>query len=138
MRFLDSWVWLEYLFEGDKWQAAETAIENANSPDEGGIVAATVIAEVSYRIRRTEDAETAESAIAAMREFEHIERLAVTDKIAEYAAVLRDKYYQRDDCELSYADAIHLAMAVVVSDCDTLYSGDPDFENVEEIDTVIL
>lgn len=73
-----------------------------------------------------------------MREFEHIEILAVTDEIAEYAAALRDKYYQRDDCELSYADAIHLAMAVVVSECESLYSGDPDFENVEEIDTVIL
>lgn len=138
MIFLDSWIWLEYLLEGSEWKAAEAVIEQANTPDEGGIIAATVIAEVSYRIRCTEDAETAQAAVAAMREFEHIESFAVTDEVAEYAAALRDKYYQRDDRALSYADTIHLAMAVIVAECDTLYSGDPDFEQIDEIETVIL
>lgn len=135
---LDSWIWLEYVFEDDKWQDAEAAIETANSPTEGGIVPATVVAEVSYRVRRQKDAQTAAETINAIRSFEHIDILPVTDEIAEYAAALRDKYYQRGDCELSYADAIHLAMAAAVFECDTLYSGDADFESVDEIKTVIL
>lgn len=73
-----------------------------------------------------------------MRELEHIESFAVTDEVAEYAAALRDKYYQRDDRALSYADTIHLAMAVIGAECDILYSGDPDFEQTDEIETAIL
>lgn len=29
-------------------------------------------------------------------------------------------------------------MAVIVAECDILYSGDPDFEQIDEIETVIL
>lgn len=135
---LDSWIWLEYLFEDTTWKEAAEVIESANQPEQGGIVPATVIAEVSYHIRRQKDAETAEEAIIAIRSFDNIEIIPVTGDIAEYAAALRMKYYQRGECELSYADAIHLALAAVVSECDTFYSGDPDFEHVDEVDTVIL
>lgn len=135
---LDSWIWLEYVFEDDKWQDAGGVIETANSPTEGGIVPATVVAEVSYRVRRQKDTQIAAETITAIRSFEHIDILPVTDEIAEYGAALRDKYYQRGDCELSYADAIHLAMAAAVSECDTFYSGNPDFEGVDEIETIIL
>lgn len=138
MIFLDSWVWLEYVFEGDRWRAAEAAIDEANSTDGGGIVAATAIAEIAHRIHRQADADTASEAVDAIRELEHVEVLPVTGEITERAAALRDKYYRRGDRELSYADAIHLAMADAVSGCDTLYSGDPDFEGVDEIDTVVL
>jgi len=34
--------------------------------------------------------------------------------------------------ELSYADAIHLTTAIL-SDSETLYSSDPDFEDIDEI-----
>lgn len=135
---LDSWIWLEYVFEGDRWEAAEAAIETADSADEGGIVPATVVAEVAYQIRRQQDAQTAAETIDAIRSFEHIDILPVTDDIAEYGAALRDKYYRRGDQALSYADAIHLAMAAAVTECETLYSGDPDFEEVDEVKTVIL
>lgn len=138
MIFLDSWMWLEYVFEGDEWHEAEAAIERANTPDVGGIVAATVVSEVSYRIRRARDAETASEAIDAIRAMDHVEVFPVTDEIAEYGAQLRDKYYQRRENELSYADAIHLAMAASVTECETLYSGDPDFADIDEIETVVL
>jgi predicted nucleic acid-binding protein len=138
MIFLDSWVWLEYVFEGDKWRDAEAAIERANTADAGGIVAATVVAEVSYRIRRARDAETASEAIEAIRAMDHVEVLPVTDEIAEFGAELRDRYYQRRELELSYADAIHVAMAASVTECEALYSGDPDFEAIDEIETGVL
>lgn len=138
MIFLDSWVWLEYVFEDDAWRDAEAIIERANTADVGGIVAATVVAEVSYRIRRARDADTASEAIEAIRAMDHVEVLPVTDEIAEFGAELRDRYYQRRELELSYADAIHVAMAASVTECETLYSGDPDFEAIEEIETVVL
>lgn len=138
MIFLDSWVWLEFLFDGDAADEAESAIRDANTPEEGGLIAPTVIAEVSYRLRTVEDAATADEAVNAIRDYDHIESVPVIDEIAAYAAELRYKYYDRGDCELSYADAIHLATAVAHDDCRALYSGDPDFAGVEEIETVIL
>lgn len=135
---LDSWVWLEYLLSGEHWETAASAIEEADTPETGGIVPATVIAEVAYRLHRVADEETAGEAIDAMRSFEHIDILPITDRIAEYGAELRDRYDDRGVCELSYADAIHLAMAAAVSECRVLYSGDPDFATVDEVETIVL
>lgn len=138
MIFLDSWVWLEYIFSGDKEDEAESIIERANSPDEGGLIAPTILAEVSYRVRVVEDEETAEEAIRAIRDYEYIDSIPLIDEIAEYAAELRFKYYDPGEREVSYADAVHLATAIVYDDCDVLYSGDPDFEDLDEIETVVL
>lgn len=138
MIFLDSWVWLEFLFEGDQADNAEAVIERADTADEGGLIAPTVIAEVSYRIREQDDEATAEETIRAIRDYDHIESMPLIDAVAEYAAELRFKYYEPGERELSYADAIHLATAILHDDCHTLYSGDPGFEEVEEIETAIL
>lgn len=138
MIFLDSWVWLEFLFKGDQADEAEAVIERADTADEGGLIAPTVIAEVSYRIREQEDKATAEETIRAIRDYDHIESMPLIDDVAEYAAELRFKYYDPGARELSYADAIHLATAILHDDCHTLYSGDPDFEGLEEIETAVL
>ncbi len=138
MIFLDSWVWLEYIFSGDKEEEAEAVIQQANSRDEKGIITPTILAEVSYRVRVVADEETAEEAVRAIHAYEHIDSIPVVDEIGEYAAELRFKYYEPGERELSYADAIHLATAVVYDDCDALYSGDSDFANLDEIETVIL
>ncbi|WP_423996767.1 type II toxin-antitoxin system VapC family toxin [Halorubrum trapanicum] len=138
MIFLDSWIWLEYVFSGDKDDQAESAIERANSADCGGVITPTVLAEVSYRVRVVEDDESAREAVRAIRDYEHIESVPLVDEIAEYGAELRFKYYEPGKRELSYADAIHLASAVAHDDCDTLYSGDPDFADIDEIETVVL
>ncbi|APX96582.1 type II toxin-antitoxin system VapC family toxin [Natronorubrum daqingense] len=138
MIFLDSWVWLEFVFDGDSARAAEAAIERADSADEGGLITPTVLAEVSYRIRTVEDERTADDAIQAIHAYEHIESVPLIDEIGEYAAALRFKYYEPGERELSYADTIHLATAAIHDDCHTLYSGDPDFADLEELETVIL
>lgn len=138
MIFLDSWVWLEYIFSGDKEDDAESLIDRANTPEETGLIAPTILAEVSYRVRVVEDDQTAQEAIRAMRDFDYIESMPLVDEIAEYAAELRFKYYEPGERELSYADAIHLATAVVHNDCDVLYSGDTDFADLDEIETVVL
>jgi predicted nucleic acid-binding protein len=136
--FLDSWVWLEFVFDGDSADSAESVIERANSADEGGLVAPTVLAEVSYRIRSVENGETADEAIRAIRDYDHIESMPLVDDIGEYAAELRFDYYEPGERELSYADAIHLATAIAHDDCRALYTGDPDFEGIDEIETIVL
>ena len=138
MIFLDSWVWLEFVFEGDKAAAAEKVIEKANVPDEGGLIAPTVLAEVAYRVRRVEDGKTARETVGAIQDYEYIESIPVVDEIGTYAAELRAEYYQPGERELSYADSIHLAIASLHEECHTLYSGDPDFENLDEMETVVL
>lgn len=135
MIFLDSWVWCEYVFEGDSFDAANQTIDRA--ADEGGLVASTVLAEVSYVVRRESDRETANRAVEAIRGFDEIDSVPVTDDVALRGAELRDKYYERGEREMSYADTIHLAVASMI-DCDALYTGDPDFRGVEEVDTVVL
>lgn len=103
MIFLDSWVWLEFLFDGEQ-----------------------------------ADEETAEETIRAIRDYDNIESMPVIDEVAEYGAEHRFKYYEPGERELSYADTIHLATAVIHDECRMLYSGDPDFEGVEEIETTVL
>ena len=138
MIFLDSWVWLEFIFSGDRADEAESVIERANTLDEGGLIAPTIISEVSYRTRVVKNRETADEVVRAMRDFEYVESMPLIDDIAAYAAELRFKYYEAGERELSYADAIHLATAIVHDDCDVLYSGDPDFADLDEIETVVL
>lgn len=138
MIFLDSWIWLEFLFDGEKAQRAESVIERADSADVGGLIAPTVIAEISYRIRSVESEQLASEAISAITDYSHIESVPIVDDIGEHAAALRFKYYDRTAQALSYADAIHLAIASLHDSCDTLYTGDPDFEGVDEIETVVL
>lgn len=138
MIFLDSWVWLEFLFDGEHADAAEEVIQRADSADEGGLVAPTVVAEVAYRVRVVGDEETADEVVRALGDYDHVESVPVVDEVAAYAAELRYDYYEAGDRELSYADTIHLAVAVLHDDCDSLYSGDPDFADVDEIETVVL
>lgn len=63
--------------------------------------------------------------------------MPVTEKVAVYAADLRHKYYDRNQNAISYADSIHLATAAM-TDCDKLYTGDPDFEEIEEVETEVI
>lgn len=138
MIFLDSWVWLEFLLDGDRDEAAFAAIERADTAAEGGLVTSLVLSEVGYRMR-AEIGETAgREAVVTIQSHEHVESVPVNDEIATDAAALRHDYYQRRECELSYADAIHLAAPAADSDCDTLYTGDDGFSCVDEVETVVL
>ena len=138
MIFLDSWIWLEFLFRGEQASEAESVIDQADSPDEGGLITPTVLAEVSYRLHTVENGTVAREAVDAIHDYDHIESYPVIDEVGEYAAELRFKYYDRDERPLSYADAIHVAAASMHDDCHALYSGDPDFATVDEIETVVL
>jgi len=133
--FIDSWVWLELSLEGDRRRAAADVIRRMGG--EGGVIATTVLMEVGYRLRRQADPRRANRVLAAIQRFDQLAIEPVTTSIALDAIEIRDEYYQRRELELSYADAVHVATAVATG-CDRLYSGDPDFESIEELDTVIV
>lgn len=133
--FIDSWVWLELALAGDRRRKAADVVQRMQ--DEGGVVATTVLVEVGYRLRRTNGEKQADRVLAAMQRFDQLSVEPVTTAIALDAVEIQDTYYQRRSLELSYADAIHIATAVATG-CDRLYSGDPDFENVSEIQTVVV
>jgi len=132
--YLDSWVWLEFGFRDEQWELAADAIDEARR--EGGAFSTIGLTEVDYILTREIDRETADFVTSAIEDFETIHVVPVSKEIAMYASELRSKYYQRRERELSYADAIHLATAAVL-DCDRLYTGDSDFEDLDEIDAVV-
>lgn len=135
MIFVDSWVWIEYFAEDDRWRDAEEVLERI--PAKGAVITPTVLMEVHYRIERKVDERRADRVIDAIRRFDDLEILPVTTEVALNAAKLREKHYQRGERELSYADAIHLAAALMTG-CEVLYSGDSDFEGLEMIETEIV
>jgi len=135
MIFIDSWVWIEFFSKDEGWKKAEKVIKKLEERE--GIISSTVLMEVKYRIKKKFDKELSDRTIHAIEAFDYLTILPVNSKVAKYAADLRDKYYKRGKRELSYADAIHLATAVL-TDCETLYSGDPDFEDIDEVNTEIL
>ena len=135
MIFIDSWVWLELSLEGDRRRAAGKVVQRMRN--EGGVIATTVLMEVGYRLRRQADARRANRVLAAIRRFESLTIEPVTTAIALDAIEIQDKYYERRELEVSYADAVHVATAVATG-CDRLYYGDPDFEDIDELDTVIV
>ena len=75
---------------------------------------------------------------ARIDDLDAVECLPLVANVAAFAADLRYKYYERGSREFSFADAIHLATATVYDECTVLYTGDPDFEGVDEIETVVL
>lgn len=135
MIFVDSWVWIDFFAEDDRWRDAEAILERI--PEEGTVITPTVLMEVWYRIGQKVDTERADQVVDAIQRFDDLEVVPVTTDAALTAARLREKYYQRGERELSYADAIHLAIAAMTG-CDVLCSGDPDFEELDEIETLLV
>ena len=134
MIYLDSWVWLEYGLRGDQWETAREVIDDAVA--DGGAVSTIALTEIDYVLSRDVDRTTADLVTSAIEDFEEINVVPVSSEVALYASRLRRKYYDRQDNALSYADAIHVATADLVG-CETLHTGDSDFEDIEEIEAII-
>ncbi|AHG00702.1 hypothetical protein HALLA_05090 [Halostagnicola larsenii XH-48] len=134
MHYLDSWVWLEYVFGGDADAEAETALENAREDD--GLTSTIALTEIDYILRRDLDTETADYVTSSIEDDDSVRVVPVSSEIALHASNIRSKYYQRRERELSYADALHISTAII-TECDVIHTGDSDFEALEEIETVV-
>lgn len=133
MDYLDTWVWIEYGLEGPNVNIAEDIIDGAL--DAGAVTSTITLLETAYILGREIDQSGADYVTSAIEDFESIHVIPVTAEIALYAAELRARY-NRQERQLSYADAIHLATAVL-TDCDRLQTGDADFEGVTEIEAIV-
>lgn len=132
MIFIDSWAWLEVTLQGANASQARNVLEQGE--EEGAVVSSTVLAEVYYVLDREKGANAAKKAMNMITEFENLDVLPITPSIAIRGAQLRRKYYsQANDYTPTYADMIHLATAEEVSECDGLYTGDSDFEDMTEV-----
>lgn len=134
MAYLDSWIWIEYVLGGEAEADAETVLNDAH--DHGGTTSAITLTEVDYIIRREIDRETADFVTSSIEDSDSLRLVSVSDDIALRASSIRTKYYQRRERELSYADSIHIATAVL-TDCDVIHTGDSDFESLDEIESIV-
>lgn len=135
MIFIDSWIFIEFFQEDQKAEQAEKVIEKIE--EEGAVISSTVLMEIRYRILSKFDEQKADKLTSIITSFDNLKIMPVTEEVGVYAANLRNKYYKRSTNQLSYADAIHIATASM-TDCNKLYTGDPDFEKIEELEVEIL
>ena len=135
MIFLDSWIWIEFFSKGERRDSAQRVIEELDSVS--AIISSAVLMEVRYIIRRRYGEEKADRMISIIEGFDNLDVVPLNSEVAVCAADIRDKYNGRDGRRFSYGDAIHLATALLTG-CEKLYSGDPDFNGIDEINTVVI
>jgi predicted nucleic acid-binding protein len=131
---LDSWIWLEFFLAGAKQERAQEILERVR--EYGAVVSTVALAEVRYRLARQFGLPRADEFIYLMEQYPNLKILPLVRPAALLAAQIRLKHYSKRR-PLSYADAAHIATAVLAG-CDTLYSGDPDFKDLDEIRTVVI
>jgi predicted nucleic acid-binding protein len=134
MIYLDSWVWIEFFSRGECKGKAEEVI--ARLKDIGAVISTAVLMEVAYIFQRKFGEEKANGVITIIEAFDNLHIVPVSSEVAVYAANIRDKY-NRKGRKFSYRDAIHLATAVLTG-CETLCSGDPDFLVIDELEIAII
>ena len=135
MFFLDTWVLVDYFSKGDKYKKSENVINKIKK--EKAVIDTLVITELKYILSKKIGNEQTNKIIYYLQSISNLQIVPVVLPIAKLAADLRLKYYDKKKRAVAFADMIHLATAIL-TDCSTLYSGDPDFRDIEEIETSIL
>lgn len=135
MFFIDSWVWIDFFAEGEKHNESRKVLDDIIRSK--AIINPIVLCEVRYRLSKKVGIEKAQDIIDLIEQIPNLYIVPVNSEIGKYAADLRLKYYQPKIREMSYSDALNLATAIKTG-CKTLYSGDPDFQNIKEIQTIII
>lgn len=133
MIFVDSWIWVQFFEEGHS-KGAEDALRKAFG--EVAVINTVVIMEVKYVILKKYGKDMADSVTNTIEVLPNIRVLPVTSDVAKLAADIRKKYYKKER-QMSYADALNAATAIL-SGCSKLCSGDPDFAEMDEIKTEII
>jgi predicted nucleic acid-binding protein len=136
MIFIDSWVFIEFFSEGARFEGAKKIIQMIRT-GEDAIISTAILTELKYRIGKKYDRRRSDEVIHTIQIFPNIKILPITTEVATLAADLRLKYYDKEKRPLSFIDVINLATAIL-SKCRKFYSGDPDFKDIEEIETMIL
>ena len=129
---LDASVFLEYFLKGAKLEKSRKYINELLENKNLGIISTMCILEVKYHIIRRLGHEKAEEAVFFIKNCKNLKICDLDDKIAEIAADIKIKYYNKDESPLSFADAIHVATAIQ-NKCRKLVTADSDFKGIKEI-----
>lgn len=134
--FLDSYIFLEVFLNGSKQVRAEHILSKIKNGEFHCIISAFALLEIKYHILRKLGHENAERAAYILRTYPNIGIVDMDEPIAELAANIRFKYYDKNKRPMSFGDAVHIATAIH-TECDMLISGEEDFRNLDEIKTEI-
>jgi len=130
---LDSWIFLEYFTLGSKYIKCKKLLLSKSKK----IISAITIMEIKYKGTKIVGKKRVREFLQDITTSPSVIIVDVNKKIAEKSADLRLKYYKRGIREVSYADMINLATAILTK-CSKFYTGDPDFKNINEIKTIVL
>lgn len=133
MIYLDSWIFLEYLTSGIKYEKCKKLILGKRMK----AISPVVLMEVKYKATKKRGRKNTREFLYKIITDPLTVIVNVDRKTAEKAANLRLKYYKKGKRELSYSDCIHLATAIL-SKCKKFYSGDSDFKGIKEIPVEII
>ena len=70
MRYLDSWVWLKYVFGGTAESDAGDVLDDAR--EHGGTTSAIALTEIDYVVRREIDRQTADFVTSSIEDDESL------------------------------------------------------------------
>lgn len=132
--FLDSSIFLNYFLNGPKFQKSSRFIVDLDNGQMKAVINTMCILEIKYHILQEKGHEQAEQAIFLIKRNSNLEIVPITSEIAERAAELRSKYYDRNERPLSFADSLHLATAIE-KNCSKLVTADSDFKDITEMRT---
>lgn len=134
MIFLDSWVWIDFFIE-QRSKQSQKILEHVRE-GQIAVISSFTLAEIKFHVAKRINSEAAKEFIHIIENFPNLHILPVTNEVAKMSADLRLKYYSKKT-PISFGDAVRLATAVLKK-CSTLYSGDKDFKNVQEIKCVMI
>ncbi len=133
---LDSYVFLDVFLNSDKSSRAQAYLMRLKKGEIHAVASSIAVLEVKYHLIRKLGHGRAEEAVYILRSFTNLEIIPLDEAIAETAADLRVKYYDKQKRPLSFADCAHIATAIRKG-CSRILSGDGDFAKLEEIKTEI-
>lgn len=133
MIYLDSWIFLEYLTSGSKYEKCKKLLLGKQIK----IISSIVPMEVKYKATKKRGRKNTNEFLRKIVTDKSTIIINVDRKVAEKAASLRLKHYKKKKRELSYSDCIHLATSILTK-CKKFYSGDPDFKGIKEIPIEII
>ena len=134
MNYIDTWLFVESVLDEVDGIRIRTLLQQLAK--EGIVTSCITLLETKFRLCKEIGQEKTERAIQAIMGMEKLIIVPVVSTVALAAADLRKKYYTKE-CQMSLADALHLTTAKETG-CTKFYSGDPEFKDVKELQTIIL
>lgn len=130
--FLDTSIFLGFFLKDEEWREYKKILQSKSHK----VINTIVLMEIKYNGIKKFGLDKTREILFSIESDESVTIVPIVKEIAEYAADLRIKYYDKKR-QISFADTINLATAILTR-CEIFYSSDKDFEKIEEIRTEIV